>query len=85
MSEEEDYGAAVAEDYRHALEDLNMNSRVEIATLTNIAKESITYAHQIAEVIWDHIAKVGAMSDCPGGDKLCGVFRSQYAAPGQPL
>jgi hypothetical protein len=55
---EEDHGAGVAEDFRYALEDLTMNLRVEIVTLTNVAKESITHAFAIAEVLKEHIKKV---------------------------
>lgn len=51
----------VADDYRQALEDLTMNSRIEIATLTNIARENASHGFAIAEVLTNHIKKV-----CPG-------------------
>lgn len=54
----DEYSAGVAEDYRQALEELNQNLRVEIITLTNIAKESITHAAEISNVLRDHIEKV---------------------------
>ncbi|KAK2069775.1 hypothetical protein P8C59_004326 [Phyllachora maydis] len=53
----DEYSAGVAEDYRQALEELNQNLRVEIITLTNIAKESITHAAEISNVLRDHIEK----------------------------
>jgi len=48
----------VAEDYRQALEDLSINSRLEISTLTNIARENADHGHAIAEVLQTHIKKV---------------------------
>ncbi|KAM7208437.1 hypothetical protein V8F20_001118 [Naviculisporaceae sp. PSN 640] len=48
----------VAEDYRQALEDLSMNSRLEISTLTNIARENADHGLAIAEVLQAHIKKV---------------------------
>lgn len=48
----------VAEDYRQALEDLSINSRLEISTLTNIARENADHGLQIAEVLQAHIKKV---------------------------
>ena len=48
----------VAEDYRQALEDLTVTSRVEIATLTNIARESAEHGLAIAKVLQEHIEKV---------------------------
>ncbi|KAL2128255.1 hypothetical protein VTI74DRAFT_9443 [Chaetomium olivicolor] len=53
-----DNAADVADDYRQALEDLTVNSRIEIATLTNIARENANYGHVIAEVLQNHIKKV---------------------------
>lgn len=61
---EEDHGSAVAEDYRQALEDLTQNLRVEIVTLTNVAKESIKHAFQIADVLREHIIKVCQAGHC---------------------
>ncbi len=54
-----DSAAEVAEDYQHALDDLNMNSRIEIGNLTSVAKDSLQHAHAIAEVLQNHIKKVG--------------------------
>lgn len=57
MSYEEDHSEDVASDFRDALEGLAMNSRVEITTLTVIARENTEYAHGISEVLQDHIKK----------------------------
>ncbi len=57
-----DNAAEVADDYRQALEDLTMNSRIEIATLTNIARENANHGLAIAEVLTNHIKKVGLRS-----------------------
>jgi hypothetical protein len=54
-----DNAADVAEDYRQALEDLTVNSRIEIATLTNIARENANHGFAIAETLANHIKKVG--------------------------
>lgn len=48
----------VAEDYRHALEDLSSNMRFEISNLTVIARENTEHALAIAEVLQQHIMKV---------------------------
>ncbi|KAK4121797.1 hypothetical protein N657DRAFT_576730 [Parathielavia appendiculata] len=53
-----DNAADVAEDYRQALEDLTVNSRIEIATLTNIARENANHGFAIAETLANHIKKV---------------------------
>ncbi|KAK4146521.1 uncharacterized protein C8A04DRAFT_34975 [Dichotomopilus funicola] len=53
-----DNAADVAEDYRQALEDLTVNSRIEIATLTNIARENASHGFAIAEALANHIKKV---------------------------
>lgn len=53
-----DSAADVADDYRQALEDLTMNSRIEIATLTNIARENANHGLAITEVLHNHIKKV---------------------------
>ena len=50
----------VAEDYRHALEDLSSNARFEISNLTVIARENTEHALLIAEVLEKHILKVSA-------------------------
>ncbi|EQK97618.1 mRNA cleavage factor complex component Pcf11 [Ophiocordyceps sinensis CO18] len=47
----------VAEDYRHALEDLSSNMRFEISNLTVIARENTEHALAIAEVLQHHILK----------------------------
>ncbi|KAL2197224.1 hypothetical protein P885DRAFT_77701 [Corynascus similis CBS 632.67] len=52
-----DEAADVAEDYRQALEDLSVNSRIEIATLTNIARENASHGFAIAEALANHIKK----------------------------
>ncbi|KAK4156675.1 protein PCF11 [Chaetomidium leptoderma] len=52
-----DNAADVAEDYRQALEDLTVNSRIEIATLTNIARENASHGFAIAEALANHIKK----------------------------
>lgn len=52
-------GAEVAEDYRLALEDLSSNMRFEISNLTVIARENTEHALAIAEVLQQHILKVG--------------------------
>lgn len=49
----------VAEDYRLALEDLSSNMRFEISNLTVIARENTEHALAIAEVLQQHILKVG--------------------------
>jgi hypothetical protein len=51
--------AEVAEDYRRALEDLTTNVRYEISNLTMIARENTEHALAIADVLQDHIIKVG--------------------------
>lgn len=56
----DEHAAGVADDYRDALEGLTMNSRVEINNLTLIARENTEYAHAIAEVLQEHIKKVGS-------------------------
>lgn len=59
----EDHSEDVASDFRDALSELTINSRVEITTLTVIARENTEYAHGISEVLQEHIKKV-AMSIC---------------------
>jgi pre-mRNA cleavage complex 2 protein Pcf11 len=54
-----DNAAEVAEDYRHALEDLTMNSRYEITNLTVVARENTEHAFAISETLQEHIKKVG--------------------------
>ncbi|KAK0706842.1 hypothetical protein B0T26DRAFT_680467 [Lasiosphaeria miniovina] len=53
-----DNAADVAEDYRQALEDLTINSRIEISTLANIARENANHGLAITEVLQNHIKKV---------------------------
>ncbi|KAF4587647.1 mRNA cleavage factor complex component Pcf11 [Ophiocordyceps camponoti-floridani] len=50
-------GDEVAEDYRHALEDLSTNMRFEISNLTVIARENTEHALKIAQVLQQHILK----------------------------
>lgn len=52
----------VAEDYRHALEDLSSNMRFEISNLTVIARENTEHALAIAEVLQQHILKVSSQT-----------------------
>lgn len=54
-----DPAAEVAEDYRHALEDLSTNMRHEISNLTVIARDTTEHALTIAQVLQEHILKVG--------------------------
>lgn len=61
-----DDAAEVADDYRQALEDLSVNSRIEIATLTNIARENANHGLAIAEVLQNHIKKV---RPCPAAEE----------------
>jgi pre-mRNA cleavage complex 2 protein Pcf11 len=59
------YGTAsddVAESFREALLDLNMNSRYEISNLTVIAKENTEHALAISEALKSHIKQVGQVS-----------------------
>ena len=65
-----DSAAEVAEDYQHALDDLNMNSRIEIGNLTSVAKDSLQHAHAIAEVLQNHIKKVGRPCSLPTYPRL---------------
>lgn len=51
--------AEVAEDYRHALEDLSTSTRFEISNLTVIARENTEHALAIADALQQHILKVG--------------------------
>jgi hypothetical protein len=56
----EESAAEVAEDYSRALEDLTMNSRVEIMNLTSIARDNTEYAHAISETLLNHVKRVSA-------------------------
>ena len=49
----------VAEDFKMALGDLNMNSRYEISNLTVIAKENTEHALAISNALKNHIKQVG--------------------------
>lgn len=51
----------VAEDYKRALEELSMNTRVEISNLTVIAQENIEHALAISEALKNHIRTVGSI------------------------
>ncbi|KAK2590157.1 mRNA 3' end processing factor [Conoideocrella luteorostrata] len=55
----------VAEDYRHALEDLSSNMRFEISNLTVIARENTEHALAIAEVLQQHILKAPPSKKLP--------------------
>ncbi len=52
----------VAEDYKKALEDLTLNSRIEISNLTLIAKETTEHALAISRVLENHIRNVSTKS-----------------------
>lgn len=47
------------DDWRAAVEDLKDNVRHEIITLTNLARELTSIAFPIAEILEQHIKKVG--------------------------
>ncbi len=47
-----------AEDYKKGLEDLTLNSRVEISNLTLVAKETTEHALAISRVLENHIRNV---------------------------
>ncbi|PFH55597.1 hypothetical protein XA68_17977 [Ophiocordyceps unilateralis] len=55
----------VAEDYRHALEDLSSNMRFEISNLTVIARENTEHALAIAQVLQQHILKAPPSKKLP--------------------
>jgi pre-mRNA cleavage complex 2 protein Pcf11 len=57
MASEEADG--LVEDFREALEGLQMNSRYEIQNLTQIARESTEDALAISQALQDHIKQVG--------------------------
>lgn len=50
------------DDWRAAVEDLKDNVRHEIITLTNLARELTSIAYPIAEILEQHIKKVGFSS-----------------------
>jgi hypothetical protein len=54
-----DDSADFEEDFREALEDLQMNNRFDIQNLTMIARENTEHALGISQVLQDHIKKVG--------------------------
>lgn len=61
MSDNDNYdqkAAEVASDFRDALQDLKLNNRPEISTLTVIAKENTEYAKSISKVLETHIRTV---------------------------
>lgn len=60
----------VAEDYRHALEDLSSNARFEISNLTVIARENTEHALLIAQTLEQHILKVGCCSSIRCSENL---------------
>lgn len=49
------------QDWQAAVEDLKDNVRHEIITLTNLARELTSIAYPIAEILEQHIKKVGAL------------------------
>lgn len=51
-----------AEDFREALEDLQMNNRYDIQNLTMIARENTEHALAIAQTLQSHIKRVGPSS-----------------------
>jgi hypothetical protein len=51
----------LVEDYKSSLDDLVLNSRYEISTLTVIARENIHAAQAIARTLEEHIRNVGAL------------------------
>lgn len=55
----EEHAEGVRDDYREALEGLTGNARVEINNLTMIARENTEFAFVIADVLQEHIKKVG--------------------------
>ncbi|KAK0127641.1 hypothetical protein ONS96_007165 [Cadophora gregata f. sp. sojae] len=55
----------VAEDFKHALLDLNLNSRYEISNLTVIARENTEAALAISEVLKAHIKQVAPPKKLP--------------------
>lgn len=60
-----DKAAEVAEDYRHALEDLTANSRYEISNLTVVARENTEHALAIADTLAAHIKNVTPQRKLP--------------------
>jgi len=49
----------IAIDFKEYLEDLKVNSKPEIDTLTLIARENPSHAQAISKVLEEHINKVG--------------------------
>lgn len=60
----EDQEQMMIDDWRAAVEDLKDNVRHEIITLTNLARELTTIAYPIAEILEQHIKKVGPAFCC---------------------
>lgn len=62
----EDQEQMMIDDWRAAVEDLKDNVRHEIITLTNLARELTSIAYPIAEILEQHIKKVGShhADDC---------------------
>lgn len=81
MSYEEDHAEDVASDFRDALSELTMNSRVEITTLTVIARENTEYAHGISEVLQEHIKKVRPHPAAPPGSPDRTLTRPRHRLP----
>jgi len=55
--------AEVAADFKDALQDLKVNSRPEISTLTVIAKENTEHAQAISRELENHIRTVREACD----------------------
>lgn len=55
----DDQEQMMVDDWRAAVEDLKDNVRHEIITLTNLARELTTIAYPIADILEQHIKKVG--------------------------
>jgi pre-mRNA cleavage complex 2 protein Pcf11 len=53
--------AEIAEDFKDALQDLKINSKPEIDTLTVIARENTAHAQAISSVLEEHIQTVGSL------------------------
>lgn len=71
----------MVDDWRAAVEDLKDNVRHEIITLTNLARELTSIAYPIAEVLEQHIKKVGELSSC----RLLHVYPLPPARPHGPV
>ncbi|RDW83105.1 hypothetical protein BP5796_04596 [Coleophoma crateriformis] len=66
----------VAEDFRQALEDLQINSRYEISNLTVIAKENTEHALAISEALKNHIKQTPPQKKLPAFYVLDSVVKN---------